>query len=147
MTAIAVPSTSRATDTIGTDARPSLWKGGLAAGAKAALAVAAVAGAAMAAGVDFEIDGEAIPLPGFAVLTLVCTGVGILLASGLRRRSAAPSTRFVQVAVALTALSFVPDLTAATDTGSKLVLMATHVVAAAIVIPAIAQRLPERRSA
>ena len=145
MTAIAVPTTTDTT--ANTTARPSLWKGGLAAGAVAAVATTAVAGAALAAGVDFEIDGEAIPLLGFPQMTLLCTVLGLVIASGLRRRSAAPSRRFVQVAVALTAVSFVPDLTAATDTGSKLVLMLTHLVAAAVVIPAIAKRLPEHRTA
>ncbi len=144
MTAVAVPTST--TDT-STEAQPSLWKGGLAAGAKAAVATTVVAGAALAAGVDFEIDGEAIPLVGFPQMVLIATVVGLGIASLLRRRSSAPSRRFVQVAVALVALSFVPDLTAATDTGSKLVLMLTHLVAAAIVIPAVAQRLAERRPA
>jgi hypothetical protein len=47
-------------------------------------------------------------------------------------------------AVALTGLSFVPDLAIAATSATKVVLMATHVVAAALVVPALAGRLPER---
>jgi hypothetical protein len=43
--------------------------------------------------------------------------------------------------VALTALSLVPDAIADASTGTKLVLMLTHVVAASIVIPRLAARL------
>jgi hypothetical protein len=148
MTAIAVPTspttTTDTTDT--TDTRPSLWKAGLAAGAVAAVATTAVAGIAHAAGVDLEVSGEAIPLAGFAQMTLLFTVVGVLIARTLRSRSAQPRSRWLAVTGALTALSFVPDLTAQADTGTKLVLMLTHVVAAAIVIPTIARRLPERRA-
>ena len=46
--------------------------------------------------------------------------------------------------MALTFASFVPSLTADTDTATKLVLVIAHVVAAAIVIPAFACSLPHR---
>jgi hypothetical protein len=46
--------------------------------------------------------------------------------------------------VALTGLSFVRDLALAATSATKVVLMATHVVAAALVVPALAGRLPER---
>jgi hypothetical protein len=149
MTATVVPTsrpTSRPTDgptdtPTDTTTRPSLWRGGLTAGAVAAVATTAIAGLATAAGVDFEISGEAIPLAGFAQMTILATGVGIQLATGLRRRSVRPGPRFVQVTVGLVALSLIPDLTARTDTGSKLVLMLTHLAAAGVVIPAIAKRL------
>jgi hypothetical protein len=47
--------------------------------------------------------------------------------------------------VALTVASFIPSLTADTDTATKVVLVTTHVVAAAIVIPVFARSLPHRR--
>ena len=48
--------------------------------------------------------------------------------------------------VGLTALSIVPDLvTAGFDPASRAVLILTHLVAAAIVIPVVARRLPESR--
>jgi hypothetical protein len=43
--------------------------------------------------------------------------------------------------VALTVLSLVPDALADADTSTKVLLMVTHLVAAAIVIPAVARRL------
>jgi hypothetical protein len=39
-------------------------------------------------------------------------------------------------------LSFVPDVLADAGVATKILLMLTHVVAAAIVIPAVARRLP-----
>jgi hypothetical protein len=39
-------------------------------------------------------------------------------------------------------LSLVPDVLADATTGTKMVLMLTHLVAAAIVVPAVARRLP-----
>jgi hypothetical protein len=49
---------------------------------------------------------------------------------------------FVRITVALTARSLVPDFTMSFDTASRLVLVITHVVAAAIVVPVLARRLP-----
>jgi hypothetical protein len=46
--------------------------------------------------------------------------------------------------VALTGLSFVPDVAIAATSATKVVLTATHVVAAVLVVPALAGRLPER---
>jgi Family of unknown function (DUF6069) len=42
----------------------------------------------------------------------------------------------------LTALSLVPDVAADAAAATKMLLMLAHLVAAAIVIPAIARRLP-----
>jgi hypothetical protein len=100
-----------------------------------------VAAAASAADVPLEVAGEAIPLAGFFQVTLVCVAVGVLLARVIGRRAADPVRTWVRTSVALTAVSVVPDLTADATTATKVVLMATHVVAAAVVIPAIAARL------
>ena len=59
----------------------------------------------------------------------------------LRRSAARPRTAWIRTTVALTALSLVPDVLADADTSTKALLMLTHVVAAAIVIPAVARRL------
>jgi hypothetical protein len=120
--------------------RPTVWRTGLAAGVAAAAATTAVAAAARAVDVPLEIDGEAIPLVGFAQLTLFFTGVGVLLARFIGRRSA-----FRTTTVVLTALSLTPDLAVSASTATKLTLIVTHLVAAAIVIPALTGRLPERR--
>lgn len=43
----------------------------------------------------------------------------------------------------LTALSVVPGLVLSTDVATKLTLVLSHLVAAAIVVPALSSRLPE----
>src|SRR5690242_10716209 len=87
----------------------------LAVGAVAAAIVTAAAGLLHAAGVSFAIDGETIPLLGFAQLTFVGAVIGGFLLAALNRWSAAPHRRFVQVAVALTVLSCVPSVTMPDD--------------------------------
>jgi hypothetical protein len=120
------------------------WRTGARAGVLAAVATTGVAAVALAAGVPLEVDGEQIPLAGFAQLTLMATVVGVLLATGLARWAARPQRTFTAAAVALTGVSFVPDLVIDASTATTLVLIATHVVAAAIVIPALAARVPEQ---
>ena len=48
--------------------------------------------------------------------------------------------------VLLTALSLVPDALADVAGSTRVLLMATHVVAAAIIVPALARRLPAVRA-
>jgi hypothetical protein len=128
--------------TIQSRATTSLWRAGLAAAGVAALATTVVAVVARAAGVSFETaPGEAIPLAGFAELTILFSVIGIGIAALIRRRSSRPRTTFVRVAIALTALSVVPDLTTSFDAGSRISLMLAHTIAASIVIPVVARRL------
>jgi predicted membrane channel-forming protein YqfA (hemolysin III family) len=96
---------------------------------------------ARAADVAVAVQGERIPPAGFAELTLVGAVIGVVLAKSFARRAAEPRRTFVRVTVALTALSLVPDAIADASTGTKLVLMLTHVVAASIIIPRLAARL------
>lgn len=141
MATITSPAARRtAVDTGGAE-RPVVWKAGLRAGLLAGAATTAVAAAASAADVPLEVAGEAIPLAGFFQVTLLCVAVGGLLARVLARRACHAERTFVRTTVALTALSLVPDLTADATTATRLVLIATHVVAAAIAIPALAARL------
>lgn len=140
---ITTASTTRITQT----AVRSIWRHAAVAALAAAAATSAVAAVAREAGVSLTIDGEPIPVAGFANLTLMCTVLGFGIAVAMRRWARRPRRTFVRTAVALTALSFVPDLFvpgAAADT--RAILMATHVVAAAIFIPAIAARLHEGRN-
>ena len=142
MTATLAPTTTSSTTT--SSNRP-VWRQGLAAGAVASVATTAVVVAARALDVPVDIAGEAIPVLGFAQMTLLCTGIGILLARVIGRRANRPQALFVKVTVALTALSFLPDVTADAGTATKVTLILTHLVAAAIVIPALARRLAEAR--
>jgi FtsH-binding integral membrane protein len=75
------------------------------------------------------------------VLTVICSVVGLVLALVLARSARRPRTAFVRTTIVLTALSLVPDVLADASAATKVLLMLTHVVAAAIVIPAIARRL------
>jgi hypothetical protein len=128
--------------TIQTRTSASLWRAGLAAAGVAAVATTVVAAVARAAGVSFEsAPGDAIPLAGFAELTILFSVIGIGIAALIRRRSSRPRATFTRVAVALTILSVVPDLLTSFDAGSRISLMIAHVTAACIVIPVVARRL------
>ena len=135
-------STSATTNTSATTVRPSLWKPGLLAGLVAALATTTVVMVARVADVPVAVQGEQIPLAGFAQLTLVATVIGIVIARVLSTRARHPRHTFVVATVALTAVSLVPDVLVDATTACRLVLGLTHLVAAAIVIPTLAKRLP-----
>jgi len=118
-----------------------LVTGGLTAAAVAAVATATVAAAGQFAGISLAVGGAPIPVSGFAVLTAIFSLVGLVLALVLARRARHPRPAFVRTTVVLTALSLVPDVLADASPATKVLLMSTHLVAAAIVIPAIARRL------
>jgi Family of unknown function (DUF6069) len=119
----------------------SLVGTGLAATAVAATATSAVAAVGSAAGISLDVSGAPIPVSGFAVLTVLFSLVGVALAAVLARRARAPRQAFVRTTVVLTALSLVPDVVADAAVSTQLLLMLTHLVAAAIVVPAVARRL------
>lgn len=130
------PATSSATPSAG-----SLLRAGAVATVLAAAATAAVAAAGQAVGISLDVSGVPIPVSGFAVLTVIFAVLGLLIALMLRRFAGRPRTAWIRTTVALTVLSLVPDVLADADTSTKALLMVTHVVAAAIVIPAVARRL------
>jgi hypothetical protein len=115
---------------------------GLAATAAAALATSTVAATGHAAGISLDVADAPIPVSGFASLTVLFSLVGLVLAVALRRLAKHPRRAFVRTTVALTALSLVPDVIVDAALSTKLLLMLAHLAAAAIVIPAIARRLP-----
>jgi hypothetical protein len=109
-------------------------------------AMAAVTlGAALfrAGGVDVEVPdgGEAIPLPGFAVVTGFFSVVGVVIAAALLRWSARPARQFVRTTVSLTAVSLVPPFLSGANTGTIVALLAVHLVAATVMIPTVARSL------
>jgi len=139
-------ATTLTTTTTRPEARPAnrqLRRSGAVAGVVASVATTGVAVAADAIGVPIKIAGESIPMAGFAQLTLFFSAVGIVLASVMARRSTHARDLFVKTTLALTALSIVPDMLADAQTATKLTLILTHVVAAAIVIPTLASRLAD----
>jgi hypothetical protein len=126
--------------------RQPVWKHGVVAAVAAAITTTALAAVASAAGVTFaDGSGAGIPIAGFAQLTLVFSLLGVGIAAVLGRRARRPRSTFVRTAVALTALSFVPDLTFGFDVASAATLISLHSVAAAIVVPTLARRLAPRR--
>ena len=116
-------------------------RAGLAAGFAAAVANVAVVAVARQFDASVEIKDEAIPLLGFAQVTLIAAIIGIGLAALFARRARRPRHTFVVTTVVLSALSMVPPAIVDADIATKLVLGLTHVVAAVIIIPAIARRL------
>ncbi|MEU5785904.1 DUF6069 family protein [Micromonospora lupini] len=133
--------TTTAQTTRTTTAFGSLIGTGVLATVAASAATMAVAAAGRAAGIGLDVSGAPIPVTGFGVLTAVFSSVGVLLAVLLSRFARRPRRAFVRTTVVLTVLSLVPDVLADAGTATKALLMLTHLVAAAIVIPAVARRL------
>ncbi len=128
-------------DTPRTTSRNGLVRTGLVAAALASVATATVAATGHAAGISLDMAGEPVPVLGFAMLTAVFSLVGLALAVLLARRAGHPRGTFVRTTVVLTALSLVPDALADSAGSTIALLMTTHLVAAAIVLPAVARRL------
>jgi hypothetical protein len=142
MTTTQIPTRVTPTTAAPAAGRQPLWRQGVAAAVVAAVATTVLAAIASAAGVSFaDRTGASIPIAGFAQLTLVFSLVGVGLAALLARKARHPRSTFMRTAVALTVLSFVPDLTFGFDAGSAATLIALHTVAAAIVVPTLARRL------
>ena len=145
-TTLTVPTASAPTTSLAIrESAPTkqLWKTGVVAGLTASVATVAVAAAAKAIDIPIEVGGKAIPLLGFAQLTFVGALIGTILAVVLSYRASRPRRTFLVTTVALTLLSVVPDVLADAHTATRFTLALTHVVAAAIVIPALSSRLSD----
>ena len=116
---------------------PTLRRTTITVGIAAAAVVTAAAAAVHAAGVPLAVDGEMIPLAGFAQMTLLGAVLGGVLLAVLNRRSETPHRRFVQATMALTALSCVPSVAIPPDAATKLSLVALHTLAAVIIVPVL----------
>ena len=136
--------TAIATRAARTTARPRvtpLIGHGLLATVAASVATPAVAAAGSALGISLDVDGGPIPVPGFATLTAFFSVIGLVLAVVLARFARRPRRTWIRTTVVLTVLSFVPDLVFPMAASTRVLLVLTHVVAAAIVIPTVARRL------
>jgi hypothetical protein len=95
-----------------------------------------------AAGPDVTIDGKALGAGGCAMAVIMCMVPAAIVIAALRRWSSNPARTWIRTTVALTVLSFGPDLAVpSTPVASRLTLMAAHLLAAAIIVPAVARRL------
>jgi peptidoglycan/LPS O-acetylase OafA/YrhL len=119
-----------------------LVRSGALAGALAAVCTSTVAAIASAADVSLDVDATAVPIPAFAWWTLVGAAVGVVLARLLRERR-----RFVVVTTVAAGLSLIPAIAAPDDTATKAVLVGAHLLAAAIIIPALSKQLTATRPA
>lgn len=91
------------------------------------------------AGVHLAAHGR-IPLAAFAQLTFAGAVLDGLLVAVLNRRSTLPRRRFIQIAVALTALSCLAPAAGGDDVPSKIGLIAIHLLAATIIAPVLARQ-------
>jgi hypothetical protein len=107
------------------------------------VATTSVAALARAGGVEFEVPdgGETIPLSGIAFVTGFFSVAGIVIAVALLRWSVHPAERFVWTAVFLTGISFIPPVVSGANTATIAALVGLHLVAAAVMIPALARSL------
>jgi peptidoglycan/LPS O-acetylase OafA/YrhL len=106
------------------------------AGAIAAVGTTVVAAIANAADVSLEVNAEAIPIAAFAWWTVIGAVLGVVVARLLGDRR-----RFVLVTTVATGLSLIPAIAAPDNTATKVVLVGTHLLAAAIIIPALGRQL------
>ena len=141
MTTITAPHTAAPAT-----ASREIWRTAGISGAIAAITTTAIGGIAKAADVPLVVGELEVQVPAFAMFTIVGAVLGALIASQLQKRSAQPRRTFVATTVVLTALSTVPDLTADATTATKLTLVGAHLVAAAVIAPALAARLSTRRA-
>jgi len=126
-----------------TTRRFPVLKAGSAAGAVASVTTTAVAVAAHAVGVSFaDKTGESIPWFAFAQLTFIGALLGVALAAGVRRRASQPRRTFTRVAWTLAVASCVAPTLIGLEAAAVATLVVAHLVAAAVVIPAISSRLP-----
>ena len=107
------------------------------AGAAASVVTTAGAATARAANVNLEVDGVGIPIAAFAWWTLVGAALGVLIARLLRARR-----RFLVVTIVATGFSLIPPIALPDDAATKAVLVAAHLLAAAIIIPSLSRGLP-----
>lgn len=123
-----------------------IWKAVGAATLAAAAATEALVALARARGIEVAINGNELKPGSCAIAVLMCMVAGAGLLAAVRRWAASPAHTWVRATIALTVLSFLPDVTVPdTATSTRIVLMAAHVLAAALVIPVVARRLPATR--
>ncbi|MFF7723978.1 DUF6069 family protein [Streptomyces luteogriseus] len=129
-----------------------VWLVGILATLAGAVVTEAFALVARAAGVPMEAaspgatEAAEIPVGGFFGGVVFWSVAGIVLAVVLARWAEQPARTFTVTTVALTALSLAgPAVAPHTAISTQIVLAASHVVAAAVVVPLLARRLSHVR--
>lgn len=132
-------------------ARMPVWLVSVAAVVVGALVTGVYEIVARAIGVPFNValpgtgvEPAAIPATGLAWAVAELGLIGIIIAVCLARFAKRPRSTWKRTAWSLTALSCVPSLVAVTDSyATNIMLVVSHLVAAAVIIPIIAARLAE----
>ncbi|MFF8940209.1 DUF6069 family protein [Streptomyces paradoxus] len=129
-----------------------VWLVGVLATLAGAVVTEAFGLVARGAGVPMEAAGPAakeaaeIPVGGFFGGVVFWSVAGIVLAVGLARWAGRPARTFTVTTVVLTVLSLAgPAVAPHTATSTQIVLAASHVVAAAVIVPLLARRLAHVR--
>jgi hypothetical protein len=129
-----------------------VWMVGLAAAVAGAVVTSLFAVVADAVGVPLEVASksggtpEAIPAAGFATIVLAAGVIGTLLALAFDRWAKRPARTFLIVTGVLALVSMAsPFMAQEATTATKVTLGLSHIVAAAVIIPIIANRLPAAR--
>jgi hypothetical protein len=145
-------SAGRASTGLGWTGRP-LWLVGLAAAIVAAAAAVLMYVGARAGGVPMELTEvfenrfARMPVMNMAWAALLEGGVaGTLLAAACRRWASRPRSAFLALAMIGLIASFVLPVVSDASRATKVVLSVSHVVVAAIIVPALAFALPDERS-
>ncbi|NGO13499.1 hypothetical protein G5C60_39355 [Streptomyces sp. HC44] len=143
------PSSTRFTRSLATRA---VWQVGVLATLAGAIVtevfglIARGVGVPMAAASPGAKEAAEITAGAFVGGVLFWSIPGIVLAVVLARWAKRPARTFVVITVALTALSLAgPAVAPHTATSTQVVLALSHVVAAAVIIPALARRLAQHR--
>jgi len=134
--------------------RRPLWQLGLVAALLAAIASIGVYAAARIGGVPmeltevFEDQFARMPVLNMAWAALLEGGLGgTLLAAACRRWASRPRATFVALTATGLVASFALPILSDATTATKVVLSVSHVVVAAIIVPALALALPPERNA
>jgi hypothetical protein len=114
----------------------------------AAAATETLTGVVRASGVDLAINthagngGTPIGFGACAIMLAMVLVPTVLILAAVCRWAKQPARAWYRVTAVLVVLSFVPDLIEpGTSTATRITLMAAHVVAAAIIVPAVGRRL------
>ncbi|TQL69715.1 hypothetical protein FB381_3628 [Nocardioides albertanoniae] len=146
------PQATTATDRGQFAARMPVWLVSVTAVVVGAVVTGVYEVAARATGVPFDV---AFPGSGVAPAAIPATGlawavaelglVGVILAVCLARFAKRPRSTWKRTTLTLTAISCIPSLIAVTDSyATNIMLVVSHLVAAAVIIPTVAARLAER---
>jgi hypothetical protein len=139
-------STTHSTTPAPTSTARPIWRTAAVAGAAAAVATTVIGAIAKAADVPLVVGAMEIQVPAFTMFTIVGAALGAVIATQLQKRRSQPRRAFLVTTAVLTALSVLPDVTGDATTATKLTLVGAHLVAAAVIIPALAARLTASRT-